>query len=70
MINKLTGKKIGVFEVLGDSKERRMPSGQVLWSVRCGLCKGIKLLTKQQMNDIDPVVVNEQTFKVHHFENL
>ena len=49
MINKLTGKKIGVFEVLGDSKERRMPSGQVLWSVRCGLCKGIKLLTKQQM---------------------
>lgn len=51
MINKLTGQKIGVFQVIGDSGKRQSGgSGGVLWTVRCSICKKERTLTKFQMH--------------------
>lgn len=45
MINNIIGQKIGVFDVIADSGKRRLPSGNVLWIVRCEWCKHTRLMT-------------------------
>ena len=50
MINDITGKKIGVFTVLYDSKKRVKIGGSVLWIANCSICGNKKTLTHQQMH--------------------
>jgi hypothetical protein len=50
MKNDLTGKTIGVFEVLEDSGQRKTGGGgNVLWKVKCKLCGNIRLLSHSHM---------------------
>jgi hypothetical protein len=49
MVNDLTGKMVGVFEVLHNSGNRTIPGKNVLWTAKCPFCGNTKELTRQQM---------------------
>ena len=43
------GQRIGVFEIVGDTPEREIHSGGVLWQVKCLLCGNVKKLKYEKI---------------------